>query len=48
MYPDFIDADMRELLDELGKAIVPAHKRKPVFRTNWHVPYYSKNRYTKI
>lgn len=39
-YPDFIDAEMRELLDTMKQAIVPSSKRKPVERTNYHVPYY--------
>ena len=39
---------MRELLDELSKAMVPVTKRKPVYRQNWHIPYYSKGRYTRF
>ena len=45
-YPDYIDADMRELLDALGKAIVPNHKA--VWRENIHVPYYSRGRYKRV
>ena len=40
-YPDYIDAEMRELLDTMGKVIVPRAKRKACVRTSWHVPYYS-------
>lgn len=47
-YPDYVDAEMRELLDVLGASVVPRSKRKACARTNWHVPYYSRNRYTKI
>ena len=47
-YPNYIDAEMRELLDALGTAVVPRRKRKPVFRTNPHAPYYSKGRYRRI
>ena len=43
-----MDADMRELMKELGKAIVPRNRRKAVYRTNWHVPYYSRNRYSRL
>ena len=44
-YPDFIDAEMRELLDTMSKTVVPRSKRKAVVRTNWHTPCYSHNRY---
>lgn len=47
-HQDFIDPEMRELLDVLGRAIVPLHKRKPVLRTNLHVPYYSRGRYDRL
>ena len=47
-YPNYIDAEMRELLDVLGTAIVPRKKRKAVVRTNHHVPYYSKGRYSRF
>ena len=47
-YPDYMDSDMRELMDVLGKAIVPRHKRKAVVRENLHTPYYSRGRYTSI
>ena len=43
-----MDAEMRELMDALGKAIVPRNKRKAVYRTNWHTPYYSRGRYQRI
>ena len=43
-----MDKEMRELLDVLGKAIVPPGKRKAVWRTNWHTPYYSANRYNRV
>jgi len=46
--PDFIDAEMQELLDAMGAAIVPRSRRRVVVRTNWHVPYYSQGRYKKI
>ena len=45
MKPDFIDAEMRDILDTLGKAMVPRNKRKAVVRTNWHTPCYSDTRY---
>ena len=44
-YPDFIDPEMLDLLDAMGKALVPRSKRKAVVRTNWHAPCYSRNRY---
>lgn len=44
-YPDFIDAEMRELLDTMGKVVVPRSKRKAVARTNLHTPYYTKGRH---
>lgn len=47
-YPDYVDAEMRELLDTLGAAIVPRSKRKACVRTNWHVPYYSGRRYRSM
>ena len=43
---NYIDPDMRELLDALGKAIVPNHKA--VWRENIHVPYYSRDRYKRV
>ena len=43
-----IDNDMRELLDVLKAAIVPLSKRKAVYRTNWHTPYYSRERYKRV
>ena len=39
---------MRELFDVLKAAIVPPGKRKAVWHTNWHTPYYSWNRHRKI
>ena len=47
-HPDFIDGDMQELLDELGKAVVPAGKRRAVVRTNYHTPYYMNGRYRRL
>ena len=47
-YPDYADAEMRELLDALGTAVVPRRKRKAVVRTNWHTPYYTRGRYRRI
>ena len=43
-----MDNEMRGLLDALGKAIVPPGKRKAVWRTNLHTPYYSANRYKRV
>lgn len=43
-----MDNDMRELLDTLKAAIVPLGKRKAVYRTNWHTPYYSPGRYRRV
>ena len=45
-YPDFIDKEMRELLDTLSEIYVPRSKRKACVKTNWSVPYYKKGRYT--
>ena len=47
-YPDFIDEEMRELLDTMKKAVVPRRRRKAVVRTNWHTPYYSNKRYRSM
>ena len=47
-YPDFIDAEMRELIDVMNKAVVPISKRKAYVKTNWHAPYYSRKRYAKL
>lgn len=47
-YPDYVDDEMRELLDVMGKAIVPRKKRRAVYRTNWHTPHYSHARYKRI
>lgn len=47
-YPDYIDPEMRELLDAMGTAIVPRNRRNAVVRTNWHAPYYSRSRYRRI
>ena len=44
-YPDFIDEEMRELLDMMDKVVVPRSKRKAVVRKNLHTPYYTKGRY---
>ena len=45
-YPDYIDAEMRELLDAMSKIVVPRARRKARVRTSWHTPYYMKGRYT--
>ena len=47
-YPNYVDAEMQELLGVLGTAIVPRSKRKAVVRTNRHVPYYTRGRYRRI
>ena len=47
-YPDFIDAEMRELLDAMSVAVVPRSKRKACVRTHWHTPYYSHGRYSSV
>ena len=47
-YPDYVDAEMRELLDALSVAVVPRKKRKACVRTNWHTPYYSHGRYRTL
>lgn len=43
---NYIDPDMRELIDALSKCIVPNHKA--VWRTNHHSPYYSQGRYKRV
>ena len=43
---NYIDTDMRELIDALSKCIVPNHKA--VWRVNSHVPYYSRGRYKRV
>ena len=45
---DYMDDDMRELMDCMSKAITPKSKRKSVFRTSWHTPYYRDSRYRKV
>ena len=45
---DDMDADMRELMEVMGRAVVPRCRRRAVYRTNLHAPYYSRSRYTKI
>ena len=47
-YPDYIDPEMREILDALAPAIVPRQKRPAVVRTNRHEPYYSRSRYRRL
>ena len=47
-HSDFIDAEMLELLDTMKEAIVPASKRKPAERTNFHVPYYLRGRTVRL
>lgn len=44
-YPDFVDKEMCDLLDTMGKAIVPRSKRNARVKTNWHTPCYSHSRY---
>ena len=46
--PDYMDADMRQLMNVLGKAIVPRSERKTVYRENLHSAYYSHNRYKRL
>lgn len=43
-----MDADMRQLMDVLGKAIVPRSKRKTVYREHLHTSYYSRGRFTRL
>ena len=43
---NYIDPEMRELIDALSKCIVPNHKA--VWRTNHHSPYYSQGRYKRV
>ena len=43
-----MDSEMRELLGVLKAAIVQPGKRKTVWRTNYHTPYYSANRYRRV
>lgn len=43
---NYIDPEMRELIDALSKCIVPNHKA--VWRTNHHSPYYSRGRYKRV
>ena len=47
LWPD-IDPEMRELMETLGKCIVPRSHRRAVVRTNYHAPYYSSSRYRYI
>ena len=47
-YLDYMDADMRELVEALGRAIVPRKNCRSVYRENLHTPYYSRGRYTGI
>ena len=47
-YPDYVDPEMREILDALGTAIVPRQKRQPRVRTDRHAPYYSPSRYRRL
>ena len=47
-YPKFIDAEMRDLLDTMSKAMVPRSKRKAVVKTNWYTPCYSNTRYKSL
>lgn len=44
----YIDPEMRELLDALGKTIVPRKRRPAAVRTNRHVPYYNDARYKRF
>ena len=43
-----MDDEMRELMQTLGKCIVPRSQRKAAVRTNYHVPYYSHGRYSYL
>jgi len=45
---DYMDDDMRELMDCMSKAIVPKSRRRGVYRTNYHTPYYHDSRYRKV
>ena len=45
---NYIDDDMRELMDMMVKAVVPRNRRRSVYRTNWHTPCYSHSRYRKV
>ena len=43
-----IDPEMQELIELLSTAIVPRSRRKAAVRTDYHAPYYSKNRYRRF
>ena len=45
---DYMDDEMKDLLEVMSKAVVPRNRRRAVFRTNWHAPYYSHSRYRKV
>jgi len=47
-YPDYVDEDMRKLLDALNEVLVPRKKRKPVIKLHLHTPPYTRGRYTKF
>lgn len=47
-YTDYMDAEMREIMNALGEAVVPRHKRKTVYRDRLHTPYYSRGRYARL
>ena len=47
-YPNYVDAEMRELLDVMKTAVVPRAKRRACVRTNWHTPCYSDARFRVI
>ena len=45
---DWMDDDMKELMQALSQCVVPRSQRRAVVRTNYHSPYYSRNRYSVI
>lgn len=45
-HPDYMDAEMRELVEALGSCI--RRPDRPVWRLNRHAPYYSRHRYRRV
>ena len=45
---DWMDDDMKELMQALSQCVVPRSQRRAVVRTNYHAPYYSRSRYSTI
>ena len=41
-----MDSDMRELCSLLSSCI--RHSNRPVYRQNYHAPYYSRGRWQRI